>query len=148
MEPRIASPNTDPSAALDAVGGGASAVCAVHCALIPVAFALLPSATHSVVHSRVVESLFILVAALFATFVIGHATRRHREPLALLLLLVGLGVMAFALFSADHSHSGGHALAAASGGMLIAAAHWSNWQSTKRWRRSLSNSSEGVDPGR
>jgi len=147
MDPRIASPNTEPSAALDAVGGSASAVCAVHCALIPVAFALLPSATHSIVHSRVVESFFITVAALFATFVIGHATRRHREPLALLLLLIGLVVMALALFSTGHSHSGAHALAAACGGMLIAAAHWSNWHSTKRWRQSLSGSTDGDESG-
>lgn len=137
MEPTTASTNPDPSAALDVAGGAASAACAVHCALIPIAFALLPSASHSIVHNRVLETIFIAVAALFATFVIGHASRRHRQPLALALLLLGLVVMSFSLFAPGHSHSGGHALAAACGGMLIAAAHWTNWHSTRRWRHSL-----------
>lgn len=131
---------------MDMVGGTASAACAVHCALIPVAFALLPSATHSIVHSRVIESIFIVVAALFATFVIGHATRRHREPQSLVLLFLGLLVMVVALFAPGHSHSGMHALAAASGGMLIAGAHWSNWHSTRRWRQASVGDASDVDP--
>ncbi len=135
-----------PSPVMDAVGGTASAACAIHCALIPVAFALLPSATHSIVHSRVVESAFIVVAALFATFVIGHASRRHREPLSLILLFLGLAVMAVALFSPLHSHDSAHALAAAFGGMLIAAAHWSNWHSTRRWRETRAEDTTGA-PG-
>lgn len=134
---------SSPKPALDVVGGTASAACAVHCALIPIAFALLPSATHSLVHSRIVESIFIVVAALFATFVIGHASRRHREPQSLVLLFLGLAVMAVALFAPGHSHTGAHALAAASGGMLIAAAHWSNWHSTRRWRRALAEDANG-----
>ncbi|MEO6065745.1 MAG: MerC domain-containing protein [Lysobacterales bacterium] len=143
MKPIPSIPTSPPSAALDMVGGTASAACAVHCALIPVAFALLPSATHSIGHNVVVESIFIVTAALFATFVIGHASRRHREPLSLVLLLLGLTVMAYSLFGAGHSHSGGHALTAASGGMLIAAAHWSNWHSTRRWRAALRDEANG-----
>ncbi len=137
MKPAPVLSRSTPNASLDVVGGTASAACAVHCALIPIAFALLPSATHSLVHSRVAESVFIIIAALFATFVIGHASRRHREPQSLVLLFLGLAVMAVALFAPGHSHSGAHALAAACGGMLIAAAHWSNWHSTRRWRQSL-----------
>ena len=143
MKPTTTTSAPTPGATLDVVGGTASAACAVHCALIPIAFALLPSATHSIVHSQVIESIFIIVAALFATFVIGHASRRHREPLSMVLLVLGLAVMAVALFAPGHAHTGAHALAAACGGMLIAAAHWSNWHSTRRWRQALADDESG-----
>lgn len=138
-------PSPAPSGTLDAVGGTASAACAVHCALIPIAFALLPSASHTLVHNRAVETVFIGVAALFATFVIGHASRRHRQPLALVLLFLGLAIMSISLFSPDHDHSGGHALAAAFGGMLIAAAHWSNWHSSRQLSRHAASASRSRD---
>ena len=73
------------------LGVAASALCAVHCAALPVLAGL--SAIAEPLHSPVVEATLVGVAALvgFATLVPSYL--QHRRPQPLVLLVLGLLLM-------------------------------------------------------
>ncbi|MEZ5484088.1 MAG: MerC domain-containing protein [Lysobacteraceae bacterium] len=121
-----------PSNRLDRLGAAGSLICAAHCALWPLLLALIPALGLSFLASPLFERGFVIFAGVLATLSLLPGFRRHRSPLALLILLpglVGVGIGAFG--STEHS-DWSHALLMSLGGVLIAAAHLVNLSLLRR----------------
>lgn len=119
----------------DRVGFLASAFCALHCALLPVAVAALPSAGLGLSGSSDVDQVVVLFASLLGLTTVTLGYRRHRVLRALLLLVPGLLLLWVGAFSGLHDHSLTHALLMTAGGCLLAASHWWNLRLSHAQRR-------------
>ena len=82
-------------ALLDRLGATGSLLCAIHCALLPLLIALLPSLGVSAWLGEGFEQVFVLFATLFGLAVLAWSYRRHRAMRALALLVAGLLVLVF-----------------------------------------------------
>ncbi|MDX9763595.1 MAG: MerC domain-containing protein [Chiayiivirga sp.] len=105
-----------------------SFLCAVHCALLPLALAVLPTLGLSVVGRVDIDQAFVVFATVLAVAALAVGYRRHRAFLAWLLLAPGLVLVWANAFSPLHDHSLWHAVMMAAGGLLIAAAHLVNYR--------------------
>lgn len=120
MNPRL-------HALLDRIGATGSLLCAVHCALLPVVIAVLPSLGVSGVFGAGFEVAFVLFATLFGLVVLVWSYRRHRAMRALSLLLPGLAVLwAGILYAPLHHSLVAHAVTMTFGGTLVGLAHLAN----------------------
>jgi hypothetical protein len=114
-------------ALLDRLGATGSLLCAIHCALLPVLIALLPSLGISAALAPSFEVGFVLFATLFGLAVLVSSYRRHRAVRALGLLLPGLVVLWVGILYAPLHHSVvPHAVAMTFGGTLVGLAHLAN----------------------
>jgi hypothetical protein len=112
---------------LDRIGAYGSILCAVHCALLPVAIALLPSLGMVSIGSQQLEFAFVVFASGLGLFSLVWGYRRHRAVRALWLLLPGLLVVWGAvLYEPLHLMPVPHAIAMTFGGTLIGLAHIAN----------------------
>lgn len=112
---------------LDRVGMVGSLLCAVHCALLPVVFLVLPSVGLALVLNGIVEQVFVAFASLIGTVSLVRGFRAHRVALALLLLAPGLALLWAGIGWAPlHEAVVPHALTMALGGGLVAVAHFLN----------------------
>lgn len=112
---------------LDRIGAYGSLLCALHCALLPVAIALLPSLGIALIGSERLELAFTVFASGIGLFSLVLGYRRHRAVRALSLLLAGLAVLWFAvLYPPLHQAQLAHAVAMTLGGTLIGLAHLAN----------------------
>ncbi len=112
----------------DRVGMWASLLCAVHCALLPLALAVLPTLGLSVWGRVDVDQAFVVFATVLGVASLGLGYRRHRAFAAWLLLAAGLALVWANAFTSLHDHSLWHALMMVAGGLLIAAAHLVNYR--------------------
>lgn len=111
----------------DRFGATASFLCAVHCAALPFALALLPALGLGFLANHGFERGFVAFATVLASYSIGSGYRSHRRPQALWLLLPGLALLWLGAFIIDeHYGLGIHAVLVAMGGMLLAGAHLAN----------------------
>jgi len=109
---------------LDRLGASSSIICAVHCALLPVAIALLPAVGLMSIGSARFEQAFVVFATLVGVFSLIQGYRRHGVARALWLLLPGLGVLWLAvLYPPLHASVIPHAVAMTFGGTLVGVAH-------------------------
>lgn len=116
-----------PNGWLDRIGATGALVCAVHCALLPVLIALLPTLGVSALLAPTLETAFVLFATLFGLAVLAWSYRRHRTGRALALLLPGLAVLWLGVLYPPLHHSVvPHALAMTLGGLLVGLAHLAN----------------------
>lgn len=97
------------------LGVAASALCAVHCAALPLIAGASCCVQDSALHSPVVESSLVGVAALIGYATLIPAFRHHRRPLPLGLLTAGLALMV----AAHNLVPEGLSLPAALGGSLL-----------------------------
>ena len=112
---------------IDRVGATGSMVCAIHCALLPVAIAVLPSLGIAVWLGDGFEQAFVLFATLLGLFSVVWGYRRHGAIRALGLLLPGLAVLwAGVLYAPLHHALVPHAVAMTLGGTLVGLAHVAN----------------------
>ena len=112
---------------LDRLGAAGSLLCALHCALLPLAIAVLPALGIALWSSEVFELGFVIFATLLGvvTLVLGY--RRHRVGRALALLLPGLAVLWLGLLAAPlHTQTVAHAVTMTLGGTLVGVAHLTN----------------------
>lgn len=124
MNPRL-------HALLDRIGATGSLLCAIHCALLPLVIALLPSLGVSAWLGTGFERAFVLFATLFGVAVLAWSYRRHRAMRALGLLLPGLAVLWLGVLYAPLHHSlVPHAVAMTFGGTLVGLAHLANLRLT------------------
>lgn len=79
----------EPTDTADWLGMLVSAVCAVHCLLVPVLFYLLPAAGATLGDERLEWGLLV-VAGLVASLSLGLSYRHHRSRSILALLVAGL----------------------------------------------------------
>lgn len=133
--PRSFSPPDRLQRAGDRVGMWASLLCAVHCALLPLALALLPTLGLGVLGRVDVDQAFVVFATVLGVAMLALGYRRHRAFAAWWLLLAGLLLVWSNAFTSLHDHSLSHALMMVTGGVLIAAAHLVNYRLSHRYAR-------------
>ena len=114
----------------DRVGFAASFLCAVHCAVLPLALALLPAFGLKVGGWIDIDQAFVVFATLLGAGTLTLGYRRHRVFRAWLWLLPGLGLVWLGAFTPLHNHGMSHALVMTTGGLLLAAAHLINLRLT------------------
>lgn len=112
---------------LDRLGAAGSLLCAIHCALLPLAIALLPSLGVALLAGDGFEQGFVAFASVFGLGVLAWSYRRHRALRALALLLPGLAALWLAVLYPPLHHSVlPHALVMTAGGTLVGISHWAN----------------------
>lgn len=125
-------PATNPSAEVrgrwyDRLGAAAATLCAVHCALLPLAMAFLPALGLEFLASHAFEGFFLAFTTLFAVLSVAHSLRAHGRFFAWPLLLAGLAILFAERFvPAIHEHTLLHALTMTTAGTLVAVAHVMN----------------------
>ncbi len=127
MKPHQHPPGKPPSALLDRIGATGSLVCAVHCALLPLVIALLPSLGIAAWLGDDFERAFVVFATLFGLAILAWSYRRHRTLRALALLLPGLAALWAGILVASLHHAlVPHAVVMTFGGTLVGLAHLAN----------------------
>ena len=117
---------------IDSLGSASATLCAIHCALLPVAIALLPVLGLGVLASAGFEQGFVLFATLLGVSSLSQGYRRHRVMTALAWLVPGLLVVwAGVYLPVLDTSPAGHAIAMTIGGTLIATAHLINLKLTR-----------------
>lgn len=110
----------------DRLGLAASVLCAVHCALLPLAVALLPALGLNVGGWIDFDQAFVVFATVLGVTTLTVGYRRHRAFRAWALLLPGLALVWGGAFTRLHDHGLAHAAIMVAGGLLLAAAHLVN----------------------
>ena len=112
---------------VDSLGSVGAMLCAVHCALLPFALALLPVLGLGILASAGFEIGFVLFATAMATASLWHGYRGHRAYHAFAVLVPGLvALWSGILVPALHHARLPHAVAMSIGGTLVAIAHLVN----------------------
>lgn len=111
----------------DRLGAVGAFICALHCALIPIALALLPTLGLGLVAWHGLEVAFSVFATVLAVTSLYLGYRGHRAYHAWLLVAPGLLLIwGSLLYPPLHASVVPHAVAMAIGGVLIALAHLVN----------------------
>lgn len=113
----------------DRIGAYGSIACAIHCALVPVLIALLPSLGFALLGlgGDGLELGFVVFATLLGLFSLILGYRRHGAVRALGLLLPGLAILWVGVLYAPLHHSVvPHAVAMTLGGTLVGLGHLAN----------------------
>jgi hypothetical protein len=111
----------------DRLGALAATLCAVHCAVLPLAMAFLPALGLEFLASHAFEGFFLAFTTVFAALSVGHSLRAHGRVYAWPLLLPGLAILFAERFvPAIHDHALLHALTMTTAGTLVAVAHLVN----------------------
>ena len=117
---------------LDRLGAAGSLLCAVHCALLPVLIAALPSMGIAAGAGDGFERAFVGFATLLGLFSVVWGYRRHGAVRALGLLIPGLAVLwTGILYEPLHHTLVAHAIAMTCGGSLVGLAHLANLRLTR-----------------
>lgn len=112
---------------LDRIGAGGSLLCAIHCALLPLVIAVLPSLGIAGWLGDRFEWAFVSFATCLGmvSLIVGY--RRHGSVRALSLLVPGLiALWAGLLLKPLHHAVVAHAIAMTFGGTLVGLAHLAN----------------------
>ena len=116
-----------PHPLLDRLGATGSLLCAIHCALLPLLLALLPSLGIAAWLGGDFERGFVLFATFLGLFTLVWGYRRHHVVRALGLLLPGLAILWFSVLYAPLHHALiPHAITMTFGGTLVGLAHLAN----------------------
>jgi len=116
---------------IDKFGTTSSVVCALHCALLPVAISLLPALGLSALAWSGFEWAFVCFASLLGLFSLWLGYKRHRVYRALAFLVPGLFLVWLGILVPEIHHDMlRHAVVMTAGGTLIAVAHLVNLRLT------------------
>ena len=111
---------------LDRLSISASLICAVHCAVLPLAITILPLVGLGFLAHGAFELGMILLSILIGTLSLGTSYRLHRRLNPILMMISG-GVILLFNFIGHESHSELaetlHPYIAAIGGLMVVAAH-------------------------
>jgi hypothetical protein len=112
---------------VDSVGSAGAVLCAIHCALLPIALVLLPMLSFGFLASSSFEMGFVLFATALAIASLCHGYLHHRAYHAFLVLIPGLASLwAGILVDGWHHSLVVHALAMSFGGAMVGLAHLVN----------------------
>ncbi|MBL0164835.1 MAG: MerC domain-containing protein [Xanthomonadales bacterium] len=115
---------------VDRVGAFASMLCAIHCALLPLIFGILPALGLGFLAGHAFEQVFVSFAIVLASISLLFGLRRHGRYRAFLFLVPGiLLLVAGVLAGTDHA-SPWHATVVSVGGTMIALSHVINMRLT------------------
>lgn len=119
--PRL--PETGLGKAVDRFGAFASLLCAVHCALLPVVFGVLPALGLGFLADHGIERAFVSFAIVLATISLAFGLRKHGSFRAFLFLVPGIGLLIVGVLVGSSHVDGWHAALVSLGGSLIALSH-------------------------
>ena len=125
-------PPIRPRSLLDRIGATGSLLCAIHCALLPVAASLVPALGLGLGGWVDFDQAFVVFAGLLGATTMTLGYRRHRAFHAWALLAAGLALVGIASFTSLHSHGLGHTSLMTVGGLALAGAHLLNLRLTHR----------------
>lgn len=108
----------------DRIGLSAAWLCAIHCAIWPLALALLPAL--GIWGLAGFEQGFVVFAAILGVTSLAVGYRRHRTFRAFWFLLPGLVLLFIATATHVHDHLMLHAAMMTAGGLLVGVAHLVN----------------------
>ncbi|MBD8642513.1 MerC domain-containing protein [Stenotrophomonas sp. CFBP 13724] len=112
---------------IDRFGATGSLLCAVHCAVIPVALAAAPSLGLSVWLGDGIEQALVVFVTLLGLFSLFWGYRRHGALRALGFLIPGLvALWTGVLYDPLHHDPVPHAVVMTLGGLLVGVAHLVN----------------------
>lgn len=120
---------------LDVLGFIASLTCAIHCAAIPVIFAISAAGGLTWIADPAIELAFLMSALLIAciTLYSGYRKNSISKPTILAFAIGFILLLTGRWMHVDHLHSHGvEFVVTALGGLTIATAHTSNWLSQRR----------------
>jgi hypothetical protein len=116
----------------DRVGFAASFLCAIHCALLPLAAATLPAFGLKLGGWLDIDQAFVVFASLLGATTMTIGYRRHRAFRAWALLVPGLAMVWLGSFTPLHDHNLGHTALMTVGGLALAGAHLLNLRLSHR----------------
>lgn len=108
---------------IDRFGAVASFLCAVHCALLPLIFGVLPALGLAFLANHAFEQAFVSFAIVLATTSLVFGLRRHGSYRAFWFLVPGIILLVIGLFIGDDHSSTRHAVLVSIGGTLVALSH-------------------------
>ena len=128
--PRKSPSNAGLQSRVDRVGAFASMLCAIHCALLPLIFGVLPALGLGFLAGHVFEQVFVSFAIVLASISLLFGLRRHGSYRAFLFLVPGILLLVVGVLSGvDHANPW-HATVVSIGGTLIALSHLINLRLT------------------
>lgn len=108
---------------VDRIGAVASFVCAVHCALLPIVFGVLPALGLGLLADHSLERAFVAFAIILATTSLLFGLRRHGSYRAFWLLVPGIALLLAGMLVGDDHTDVTHAVLVSIGGTLVALSH-------------------------
>jgi hypothetical protein len=130
---------------LDGAGATASLVCAVHCALMPVAVSLLPLAGLAWLADETVERALVAASVSLGILSLCMGYRLHRSRRLAGWMAVGVGMLAVGRI-AEEQEAGASAVAlVVCGGLVLTASQLFNRRLCQACRR-CSNREAGEEP--
>lgn len=121
---------------LDALGIGASLLCAIHCAVLPLVATTLPVFGINIIHNPYFEWFMICVAAVVGLMSLRHGLKHHHSWLPVIIFAAGM----FFLVARQVWHQY-EVVFLAPAVMLIVAAHIYNYKLLRRSKKKACNAS-------
>lgn len=136
------------SQSADRTAIGLSFICAIHCLLLPIAVAVLPSATLIGLEDELFHRLLLIVVLPVSAYALMSGLRRHRNRIVLVTGVAGLMVLIVgAAFGHDLFGETGERIVTLIGSALVALGHFRNFQLCQRPSpQSGKTSPKGVNP--
>jgi hypothetical protein len=115
---------------LDAVGIGASFICAIHCALLPLLIMFLPLTGMRFFHNEILDFALIGISFTVGCFSLFRGYRRHHHKIsALLLFAFGFPILVIGHFFLKNE---GSIIVIIISAILIITAHLINWNDMRQ----------------
>jgi hypothetical protein len=110
----------------DLLGMLVSGICAIQCALAPILLSLLPALPKWAHFGH--GWLWIAFIGLLAGWSIGRSYCRHRRKSVLAVAIAGYSLLVLGTVLEGHLNTWQESLVFATGGLLLAWAHWRNYR--------------------
>ena len=114
--------------AIEKVGILLSIACAVHCLTLPIFLFFAPFLASSFAFSSNLEWILVISSFLLAAFILVLDYRKHRQPLPLYFLGVGIMIKLMDTFLANQSYAWLFCIML---GVVISIAYWVNYKHKK-----------------
>ncbi|HMM66132.1 MAG TPA: MerC domain-containing protein [Dokdonella sp.] len=108
---------------IDRFGAFASLLCAVHCALLPLVFGVLPALGLAFLADHDFERAFVGFAIVLASISLLFGLRKHGSYRAFWFLLPGICLLVIGMLIGNSHADQWHALVISMGGALVALSH-------------------------
>ncbi|MEO8010690.1 MAG: MerC domain-containing protein, partial [Dokdonella sp.] len=108
---------------VDRFGALASFLCALHCALLPIVFGVLPALGVGLLANHSFERVFVAFAVILAVTSLLFGLRRHGSYRAFWLLVPGIALLLGGMLVGDDHTDVTHAVLVSIGGTLVALSH-------------------------
>lgn len=109
---------------LDFAGMVASAICAVHCAIVPVLITVGSLSGGHWLHNHAFDYFFIALGLVVAGFALIRARAKHGNSTPIIIAALGFAT----LIGAQLDHGIMHSVLGVTGGLLIIVSHYYNYR--------------------